>query len=801
MGLLRGADSTELKLTVPPASHRDTIQGLPIDPVETQPRQVYFFDTPDLALTRAGLVVRARRTQGGKGDTVIKLRPVDPADLSPEMRADASFNVEVDVLPGGYVCSASFKGRTDGARSGMPCAADDRSASCSRSRSARSTSSTRRRASTSTRSSPLGPTFCLKGRFDAQLGGAGRPPSGRSSSRCGSTRTARGSSSCRRSAHRPRPSTSRPKRARTLPGAGSCSPASSRPRPSTALEYYAKQLAKAAAEGDLTEGRRSSARSRGGRMRRFVVEALVDAASLVVIFFVLSLIPVPSRSRSAPTARPIVELTSGPLGVLVAAAILVLAERFVRPVIIAFTGRLLLSTFGLFMVIVNAVVIWVASLVAPDIARAPSRNCCGSSRSPPCTRSSPRSSSAVLGLNRPQVLASGGTPGGLAVARFAADAAPQPDPREPPPPADLRGRLRRRPRLGPRPDAGRPAAAVVLSVVLGEPELVVVSGPARFRELLQQLGPTYVKIGQMIASRSDVLPPELIEELSKLQSDAAPFPWDDARPVIQSELGRPPEELFATIEHEPFAAASTAQVHRATLHDGTRGRGQGPAAADRRQDQGRPRRHHRARHDRRATPAHRPEGRPAQPRQRVRRRRPQGARLPQRGVPREAPGGQPRSLRGHRDPADLRRAVGLARADDGVRARDQGLRRRRRCARPASTPTSSGARSSGRSSSRSSSTASSTATRTRATCSPTPRSGSSSSWTSVSSGSSAAPQRVDLLGLIYAVKEVDIPGIADGLIALGKPTPSSTRPGSGPTSTASPASTSSTARPTRSAAR
>ena len=116
MGLLRGADSTELKLTVPPASHRDTVQGLPIDPVETQPRQVYFFDTPDLALNRAGLVVRARRIQGGKGDTVIKLRPVNPADLSPELRADASFNVEVDVLPGGYVCSASFKGRSDGAQ-------------------------------------------------------------------------------------------------------------------------------------------------------------------------------------------------------------------------------------------------------------------------------------------------------------------------------------------------------------------------------------------------------------------------------------------------------------------------------------------------------------------------------------------------------------------------------------------------------------------------------------------------------------------------------------------------------------
>ena len=55
VALLSGADSTELKLTVPPASHRDTIQGLPIDPVESQPRQVYFFDTPDLALNKAGV--------------------------------------------------------------------------------------------------------------------------------------------------------------------------------------------------------------------------------------------------------------------------------------------------------------------------------------------------------------------------------------------------------------------------------------------------------------------------------------------------------------------------------------------------------------------------------------------------------------------------------------------------------------------------------------------------------------------------------------------------------------------------
>ena len=73
----------------------------------------------------------------------------------------------------------------------------------------------------------------------------------------------------------------------------------------------------------------------------------------------------------------------------------------------------------------------------------------------------------------------------------------------------------------------------------------------------------------MIASRGDVLPADLIAELSKLQSDAAPFPWEEARAVIRGELGRDPEELFATIDPVPFAAASTAQVHKATLHDGT----------------------------------------------------------------------------------------------------------------------------------------------------------------------------------------------------------------------------------------
>ncbi len=114
MRLMGGADSVELKLTIPEVAHRATISNLNLDPVEAQPRQVFFFDTPTLTLDKAGIVVRARRIQGGAGDTVVKLRPVQPDALPKSIRSDAAFKVEVDAIPGGYVCSGSFKGRTTG---------------------------------------------------------------------------------------------------------------------------------------------------------------------------------------------------------------------------------------------------------------------------------------------------------------------------------------------------------------------------------------------------------------------------------------------------------------------------------------------------------------------------------------------------------------------------------------------------------------------------------------------------------------------------------------------------------------
>jgi ubiquinone biosynthesis protein len=95
------------------------------------------------------------------------------------------------------------------------------------------------------------------------------------------------------------------------------------------------------------------------------------------------------------------------------------------------------------------------------------------------------------------------------------------------------------------------------------------SAPARARLLLQELGPTFVKFGQIAASQSSSLPEEWVEELSHLQSNVAPIEEEEVREVLESELGKPAEEVFGSFEWKELAAASIGQVHKATLPDGT----------------------------------------------------------------------------------------------------------------------------------------------------------------------------------------------------------------------------------------
>jgi hypothetical protein len=111
VALMGSSDSVELKVTLPAEAQRKTVSTLGLDPLEAQIRQIFFFDTPDLRLNKAGVAVRARRIQGRSGDSVVKLRPVVPDNLPDSIRNSSSVTVEVDAMPGGYVCSAAMKGK------------------------------------------------------------------------------------------------------------------------------------------------------------------------------------------------------------------------------------------------------------------------------------------------------------------------------------------------------------------------------------------------------------------------------------------------------------------------------------------------------------------------------------------------------------------------------------------------------------------------------------------------------------------------------------------------------------------
>jgi ubiquinone biosynthesis protein len=90
-----------------------------------------------------------------------------------------------------------------------------------------------------------------------------------------------------------------------------------------------------------------------------------------------------------------------------------------------------------------------------------------------------------------------------------------------------------------------------------------------FRLALEELGPTFIKLGQILSTRPDLLPPDFIKELSKLQDDAPPIPWEEVEAQLTAAWSQPLDELFASIDHTPLAAASLSQVHAAVLPNGS----------------------------------------------------------------------------------------------------------------------------------------------------------------------------------------------------------------------------------------
>jgi ubiquinone biosynthesis protein len=102
----------------------------------------------------------------------------------------------------------------------------------------------------------------------------------------------------------------------------------------------------------------------------------------------------------------------------------------------------------------------------------------------------------------------------------------------------------------------------------GDEKLKSLSTPERLRMALQELGPTFIKLGQLLSTRADLLPPEFIDELVKLRDEIPPFPFEEAERIMRVEFKGELNEFFQHIDPKPVAAASIAQVHRGRLLDG-----------------------------------------------------------------------------------------------------------------------------------------------------------------------------------------------------------------------------------------
>jgi ubiquinone biosynthesis protein len=307
-------------------------------------------------------------------------------------------------------------------------------------------------------------------------------------------------------------------------------------------------------------------------MRRFIVEVVIDAILLAIIVLILGAISVAQPFPFGGQGNvPIVALRgAGVIGFVSWAAILVLVNRFARPVLVALTGRLLFSTLGLFVVIINAIAIWLTSLIAPiKIGVVADPVVLWIIVGAALYTALSTVTDAVLGLNRPTF----GTDNSRGIWSFLESL---PTPRRNSIIENLRLQQVYNAIYTTSLDialADTPIGPIRRwfdRVVIGNKDsLAEATGPEQIRDMLQRLGPTYVKIGQMMASRGDVLPAEWTDELAKLQSEAAPFAYEDVVAIVTKEFGSPPEVLYASFDPVPFAAASTAQVHEAHLHDGT----------------------------------------------------------------------------------------------------------------------------------------------------------------------------------------------------------------------------------------
>jgi len=294
----------------------------------------------------------------------------------------------------------------------------------------------------------------------------------------------------------------------------------------------------------------------------FIIRVLVTALALA-----LTVILTPGISVQ-PLLPPVIDITGT---YLIIGMIFGIINALVRPLVLLFTARLLVRTMGLFALVLNFFLFWLMSFLAPSALVIESPRIFWIFFASLVMAVVTLVMEALFGLDKPEFhnqtegqfywrwvgkLSSGRRntiAENLRVSQI----------------VDIVMRYTKDIAVDSSPLAG---FRLYMQDIIYPSDVAVenLTTPVKVRYMLEELGPTFVKFGQIMSSRADNLPPDWQEQLDLLQSDVPPFSTEKVNQTITGELGAPPDEIFAEFDPDPLAAASTAQVHKATLVDGTK---------------------------------------------------------------------------------------------------------------------------------------------------------------------------------------------------------------------------------------